>query len=419
MTTWRLRIARGLALVITAVLPLVAWPGQERPFSTPKLWLLSGAALLVLALAWRPWTAAPPRRRLEAWLAVLPLVWLASLVVPSLFGEVVSFAALATATAGGLWAIALLAARPRPRDLAIAAIVAGSGVAAIALLQWVGLDPFVAAGWHPRIEGASVRMRVYATLGNPNFVAAFLSGTVPLTASIIALAADRRARICAGVLLTLQVLAVVATGSRAGVLGLLTAALVWAAAGGRGRAAVVVTALVVAVGAMLHSQGRDLRDTLDGRIYVWTVVGQGASAHPVVGYGPGGVEAFYRQWERSLRTQRIPSVRSPYAGPQQHAHNDYLEALVERGIPGLLALVFVIAAPVVLSVGHALGRRIDPLIPGAAGSIAAYAAVAMVDFPLTRPDDLLGFWTAVAIAAMTNGDGNGKREEGHGRSINV
>ena len=194
--------------------------------------------------------------------------------------------------------MALLAAGPRARDLAVALAVGGSGVAIVGLMQWTGHDPFVAAGWLPQIEGASVRMRVYATLGNPNFVAGLLVGTVPLTVAVAGTIQDRTYRLYARSAVALQLVAIVATGSRAGALGVIAAAVAWSIVTYVGRVllsrpgvpyggiAVGAAALLVAAAIALQSEGRPLRQTLAGRIYICNIVSHQAWTHPWVGYGP-------------------------------------------------------------------------------------------------------------------------------------
>jgi O-antigen ligase len=399
MTAARRSLADWLALGVTAALPLAAWPGLARPFTTPKLWLLAAASTILLAIAWRSRLPAPPGHGCARFLRALPAIWLASWAVPSLAGGVVSMEAVATAVVTGLWAAALLATRLRPFDLAAAASAGGAAVAAIALLQWIGLDPFAAAGWLPEVRGASVRMRVYSTLGNPNFVAALVAAAMPLTAGIAVAGSRVSVRAGAVAALALQILALAATGSRGGALGVIAAGVVWALASGRSRLAVVVAALAAAIALAALSPARPLRQTLNGRVYMWTVIAGQALAHPVTGHGPGGVAAHYRAWESAARRAGAdPTLAGQFGGAQQHAHNDYLEALAERGVPGLAALLLVVFAPIACAVRRARQAR-DPILPGAAAAIAAIAAVACVDFPLARPDELTALWTAVVIAA--------------------
>ena len=118
------------------------------------------------------------------------------------------------------------------------------------------------------------------------------------------------------------------------------------------------------------------------------------------------MEANYLEWERTGRTRGVGRTfaRGQFAGPQQHAHNDYLEALVERGIPGLVTLLLMVAAPVICAARLAPRQENDRLTPGAASAIAGLAAVAAVDYPLARPDELIVFWTAVAILTLARSE---------------
>ena len=84
-----------------------------------------------------------------------------------------------------------------------------------------------------------------------------------------------------------------------------------------------------------------------------------------------------------------------FAGLTDHVHNDYLEALVERGLLGLAALI----APIVIVVRLAVRaeRPVRRLVAGACAAMAAGAACALVDFPLARPVELTWWWVAFAI----------------------
>ena len=81
---------------------------------------------------------------------------------------------------------------------------------------------------------------------------------------------------------------------------------------------------------------------------------------------------------------------------ETHVHNDYLEALVERGVPGL---VTVCAPVIVLLVGLTRWPRpASPVLSGTAAAVAAGAACALVDFPFARPAELAIWWVAIALA---------------------
>jgi putative inorganic carbon (HCO3(-)) transporter len=415
--TWARRVAVG----VMAVLPLVAWPGLAQPFSTPKLYLLVVTVLALAPCAWIAWRSrsrTTSQSRTQAVTHLVALAWLASWTWSALFGEVVSLDVLLLALAAGGLAIVLTELRPEPAQLAAAHAIGATGVAIVAVMQWIGLDPFALAGWVAPLAGASPRLRVYGTLGNPNFVAALLTGAVPLTISLIVHAVAARARrpvwlIGGGVAaLALQLTAIAATGSRAGALGLIAAGLTWMLSGPRTyRRRVAIACGLAAVVIIGVSTARPLRETLAGRIYIWQVVWPHAFEAPWIGQGPGAFALLYPAWEREARRKPPTAAAAVYfAGPQQHAHNDYLEALVERGLAGPVTLLLVLTTCV--GGGRRAFRRhggsgpddtgvasagADPLRIGAAATLAALGAIAFVDFPLARPAETALWWSCASL----------------------
>ena len=395
-------LARLPTLAVVTALPLAAWPGLETPFSTPKLWLLACGVALCSAIGWR----SLAHTREGRWHSALPSValplWLASWALSALLGDVVSLAALWLGVGAALWALILLRMVGAPLAVMRAQVAGVTGVALVAVSQWVGLDPFAWLGWFPAIAGASPRLAVYGTLGNPNFVGCLLAGTLPLAAGLLAASGRALARSLAVAALVIQVAALFATGSRAGALGTAAAAIAAAVLSRDGRLRVLAAAgLAVAALLVLSSPARPLADTLSGRLYIWRVTSPHAFDRPLAGFGPGAFEVRYPGWEVAARAtgQAQPADR-PFEGPQQHAHNDYLEALVERGTLGLFALLAVVLSGLAVAWSCARHPSAHPTAIAAAASLAALSAAALVDFPLARPAEAVNFWTAVAIIAM-------------------
>jgi putative inorganic carbon (hco3(-)) transporter len=460
MMTWARRIAIG----VMAVLPLLAWPGLTQPFSTPKLYLLVITVIALAPCAWIAWRShshpVPPRTSpVPVPTHVVAAVWLASWTWSALFADIVSLDALLLALAGGGLAMVLTALHPQPAHLAAAHAVGATGVAIVAVMQWAGLDPFALAGWVAPLAGASPRLRIYGTLGNPNFVAALLAGAVPLTIGLIVHAqgqaqgrvqgqargqdrgdapgptqgqapdrgqpaATSRGRVGLGLRLrlpigliavTLQILAIAATGSRAGALGLIVAGLTWILSGPPTyRRRVAIACVLAALAVIGVSTARPLRETLAGRIYIWQVVWPHAFEAPFVGQGPGAFALLYPAWEREARRKPPTAAAAHYfAGPQQYAHNDYLQALVERGLAGPVTLFLVLTTclgggrrafrprgPHGLApdaIGGVTFAGSEPLRIGAAAALAALGAAALVDFPLARPAETALWWSCAAL----------------------
>jgi O-antigen ligase len=391
--------ARALALVVVALVPVAAWPAAGDPFVTPRVTVLAAGTLLVAAAllaARRPLPAMPG----AAWAGA----WLAALGLSAAFAPIVSLAALLQELLVVAWAGVLAWAAPPPRRLALALQVAASVVAAIALLQWAGIDPWALAGWVPAREYGA-RMRVFSTLGNPNYVGALLAAVLP-TAAAAALAERRRWTDVA--VLTLVVGAIAATGSRGAWLGAAAGA-AWLAAGGavRGtiRAAALAGVIVLLGAAVALGPARGLGETLRGRTYIWTVTAPHLLDRPITGWGPGSFQVTYPGWEAERIEQGVDEDVRAYATAQRHAHNDYVERLSELGVPGLASWGALLAW-----VLHAASRRTGLLPAAAAAGIAALAAVSLVDFPMQRPAERFTWWTLAVLATTAGADRLESRE---------
>jgi O-antigen ligase len=394
-----LNAARALALVVIALVPVAAWPAAGDPFVTPRLAVLAAGTVLVAAgllaarrpvptLAGTPWAAA----------------WLAALGLSAAFAPIVSLATLVQELLVVAWAGVLAWAAPPARSVAWALRAAAAVVAAIAVLQWAGVDPWALAGWVPARE-YGVRMRVFTTLGNPNYVGALLAALLP-TAAVGALAPGRRWTGLA--VLTVVVAAIAATGSRGAWLGAVAGAAWLATAGavrGRRRVAALACVIVALGAAIVLGPARGLGETLRGRTYIWTVTAPHLLDRPVTGWGPGSFQVTYPGWEAQRIERGVDADVRAYATAQRHAHNDYVERLSDLGVPGLAAWMALLAW-----VLYAGSRRTDGMRVAAAAGIAALAAVSLVDFPMQRPAERFTWWTLAVLAATAGADGLEPRE---------
>lgn len=391
-----------LGAACLAMLPLAVWPGLARPFSLPKLiWLVAATIALVLLKSARrdASPAAPDLRhrewRIPAWLAA---TWMLGFIVSALVAPLPSLEALALGLAAPLFALTLTRTSDAHLALLAGQVVGATICAAVALAQWAGADPFAVAGWQPPIDGASIRMRVYGTLGNPNFVGVLMAMTLPLTVATLSSASDDGRRRAAWAALALQAGALVATGSRGAVLGLAAAVAVYSTLRWSRRVRIGLAAVALfAVVAVAVSPARPIDTTAAGRLHLWRIVLPRVREAPLVGQGPGAVALRFPAWQRSAAREGVRDRR--FAGLTDHVHNDYLETLVERGLLGLASLIAPLVVLAVLAVR--MPRPIAPVAAGAIAAVAAGAACALVDFPLARPTELAWWWVAIAIAVQS------------------
>jgi hypothetical protein len=217
----RIGVLPSALFAVAFLLPLAVLPGLEQPFSSPKLVLFAAVVLCGILICARRVQAACGR--LPFSLRIALEVWLVALSASALGGQFASLQSLVLPLCGAGWFMLLLAARPRADLLVWVLVLSGSTVAVIAVAQFLHADPFSALGWIPA-SGGNARMRVFSTLGNPNFVAAFLSGLLPLTFSLAS--ESRKQRWLLTGLSALQAAEISATGSRAPILAL-AAGLLW------------------------------------------------------------------------------------------------------------------------------------------------------------------------------------------------
>lgn len=246
----------------------------------------------------------------------------------------------------------------RAERLLVALCAASAPVAVYALTQWLGLMPVPG-----KVESAS---RVFGTLSNPIFLAAYLMLLAPLTLRLLGRArAEGRtgAALGWGLLLLLQLAAMALSQSRGPILGLAAGLLVLLLAAGisRGRRAWGWLALGLAVGGiafllLLNQAGGPLeplrqapiigrfgqifdadRDSSSARLRIWRSARRLLAEEPGILVHGRGLESF--------KYAILPHGETYLAGLGQkdrlvdRAHNVLLDALAMSGLPGALALL--------------------------------------------------------------------------------
>ena len=397
------RRAGGLVAILLPWLGLAVAPGLALPFSTPKAWGLGVAAGVGLAILLFRGDAS--RRRADGagaprLVVALVLAWIACAALATVTGGAARPEALLRILAASILLLALLAAPPDPRRVLGVASATGVAVAAMVLLQAAGWDPFAAFGLTPAVAGA--RMRLYGTLGNPDFVAGFLAATACATAGRLALieAGDpRRARrrALAALALGVELVALARLGSLATLLSILGAGAVVALAGGRrARRLALCLGAVALVAVAVGARHRAPAHTVDGRLYLWSVAAPHLAGAPWLGHGPGAFAALWPGWEARRWRVDPDAADRPFAGPERHAHNDWIEAGVDTGLLGLLALAGLLATALFRGLRYG---RVEPARLAAAAGLASLVARSLVDFPLERPAELGLAFVLAAVAA--------------------
>ena len=219
MRRWADAGSRWLAPLMVVAVTFAVWPPLAEPFSRAKSAVLLGTAgVFLVRAAFTPseGAAALPFR-------VLAGLWPATLALSALVAPLAQPGGLWLGVSVGLVLFSLLQAPVEPVPALRAIAGAGTALAGVAVLQAVGVDPFAWAGWQGAHPGE--RMRVYGTLGNPDFVAAFLGASLCVTMGEAVTVLQRSHRWAWAAALALQLGALAATRSFASLLALGAAAL--------------------------------------------------------------------------------------------------------------------------------------------------------------------------------------------------
>ncbi len=343
------------ALVILA--PLV-WTMQNENTAYAKLLVLGLSAAALLAVV--PWRTLGRATRHAAPLHTLLLFGLAS----AAFTRSPSFGWPAGLLALTLWIVVAAAALPQPPSFWRRTIMAAAaGPVLIGVLQMTHMDP---TPWGA-LAVENFHGRICSTLGNPNFLAGFLVGTIPFLAPVAWL-------IGPAVIVLLQ------TAAKGGVLGLVAGGAVGAAVGRGGLVSRVPARVKAVVGTVLAAilivvaMDAPVRErllfswtgeSLRFRLLTWKQVVRMLPPAPVLGHGLGRFQVVYPRF----RLAEIIRMFGQHSYMTDHPENLTLELASELGLVGLGLWLWLLAF-----VARALAAKIARGGPADRGLAIACAA---------------------------------------------
>ena len=392
-----------LVPLIAALLPLVIAPGLVSYFDiTPKIAiLLFGTTLILLYPATnvrnvRALMTGPLGRWFVIllavqWLAVAAATTFSSYPSLSLGGSGWRRYGLISQT--GLLLFALLAVAWLAADAANirmflrVSTAAGAIAALYGIVQYFGLDPFLRPQDYHVGEGAFTIVRPPGTLGHAGYFATWLVVMVFFALALARLEPRGWRRSSAFAISAVAAVAIVLSGTRSAILGLLAgviALVVFERPRIRARAVVIVAACVAAAvlffmspaGAKLRARVQWSReDPLGGaRLLLWRDSFRMAVHQPLAGFGPETFATEFPRFESRALARAYPDFY------HESPHNIFLDALTAEGFGGLLALLAMcgLAARAAIRAAppsHGIGR---PLAGAIAGSLVAQQFIVFI-----------------------------------------
>ncbi len=353
---------RFLVPLVAALVPLLITPGLLSYFDvTPKIAiLLFGLALILL---YPSANISNIRNMLQApagrWFAgLIGLTWIVSALAtvfstyPVLSLDGGNWRRYGFIVESGLLIFTLLAAAWLAADhnnvrILLRACVASGGLAALyGIAQYFGWDPWLPAAAYQAGEGPFTIVRPPGTLGHADYFAAWLVIIAFFGLALARLEQARWLRMAALGVSFLSIIAIVLSGTRSAILGLLAGALALTFLNRpRIRWRAVMIGVVVAACSVIFwftPAGTKLRarahwsseDAWGGaRLLLWRDSLHMARYHPLIGFGPETFATEFPRFESADLARAYPDFY------HESPHNIFLDALTTRGASGLLLLL--------------------------------------------------------------------------------
>ena len=386
---------RLLVPLTAALVPLLIIPGLLTYFDvTPKIAiLLFGTALILLYRSENLRNIAAMLRAPlgRCWTALLAATFLATAIAttfsthPSLslnggtwrrFGLLSETAVLLFALCASGW---LAANRKNIQTILRAATAAGALAALYGIAQYFGIDPLLPAQAYQAGEGPFTIVRPPGTLGHADYFAAWLIFIVFASIALARLEKAGWPKTAALAVTALAAFAIVLSGTRSALLGLLIGAAIYILAGRlRIRLRFITFSLACAAALALFSYsplGAKLRARLHwslddvrggARLLLWRDSLRMAAHRPITGFGPETFVTEFPPFESLDLARAYPDFY------HESPHNLFLDAFSSRGLIGLLPLFALCAlgawaAARLIRLGDPLGV---PLAAALAGLLA-------------------------------------------------
>jgi O-antigen ligase len=356
-----------LAAAVLFLMPLVLAPRLLFYYDvTPKVTLLFAGAALAGATTLKTFDsvrALAGTRTGRTWLAAVAL-WMGANVLAAFFspypelawhgsnwrrmGLVSQFALVLLA----IWTAAVVRDAPARKVLFRAMTLTGLLASVYGIVQFFGWDPLIRPSAYRAGEGIFQIVRPPATFGHSDYFAAYLLWPVFSALGSLRVEQSRSWRYLAGLATGGGTGAIILSGSRGALLGLLTGGIAClfllrprlssllrcGVIGAVILAALFFTPAGQPLRARLHWIGEDR--TGGARLLLWRDSLTMAAHRPWIGVGPDNFVAEFPQFQSEQLARAYPDFL------QESPHNFLLDTVTESGIFGLIALLLMIGAAI-------------------------------------------------------------------------
>jgi O-antigen ligase len=399
---------------IVTLLPLILAPQVLFFYDvTPKIFVLLVGAAIALLLGLREPRAQSPALRLFGILLGAQAVWL---VVAAAFSK-----DAALSLGGGGWrrfglvsqlAVLLVAwtaaqhtaGRPdRMRHLLRAIAVAGILAALYGIAQYFGWDPLLDARAYHIGDPPLTIVRPPSTLGYVSYFATYLLTVISAGAALALLEESPAWKIVGAAAGLLGTVALILTGTRAALLGLIAGVFFFGFClrpriRARAVAAAGLVALALFIGFYSSPAGQLLRNrvmwflgdpTGGSRLLLWHDSVRMAASRWLVGFGPETFSIWFPRYQSAELARQYPTYY------QESPHNTFLDVLVDQGVPNALILVAMTALGF-----YAASKARDAMLAGTLASALVALVVSQQFTAFTVPTALFFYLTIALLVAQ-------------------
>ncbi len=135
-----------------------------------------------------------------------------------------------------------------------------------------------------------------------------------------------------------------------------------------------------------YFDGDDKMSGVSIRMELWRGALMAGREHPLLGIG-------YRERENYLNQKILNGELKPYAANKHHTHNDYMDALQSRGVPGLILQILIYAILILIFMRNLAGVTDEKLFAALAGILVniSYATYSLTAEPMFTGISLIFF----------------------------
>jgi len=135
-----------------------------------------------------------------------------------------------------------------------------------------------------------------------------------------------------------------------------------------------------------YLDGSDKISGVSIRMELWRGALMAGREHPLLGIG-------YRERENYLKQKILIGELKPYVANMHHTHNDYMDALQSRGVPGLILQILIYAILILIYMRGLAGVTDEKLFAALAGILVtiSYATYSLTGEPMFAGITLIFF----------------------------